>query len=543
MIAAHYDRPNIIAVILLHTFSKLDDHRIERGVCARDRDGLTAAQIAVKQCSVASLSVLLYLYPKFAERTVDFSSHSSLLDVATLPSFKSDETVAFFSDHYPHIADQIFHQRTMLLKPTRSEIVNESSEGFVTGVNDDAALSKLTLYLANRYKSLRTFPKAVVFISIETAIFISVYILASIMRLDRTEMFIYPLYFSGILSLVFIRSLYSKLCIESPGSFRVQPRQHPSTADKLYGPDSEACLVGSEKSYRNGLNMIYAVSNIARKSRSEQLEQVENKEDLLSTNFCCHYCRIYRPLRSIHSKQLRRCIPHFDHYCVFLGNHVGRDNYPYYISSLLAAVGVVMPLFITNLYYYVYHLKIVEMPPDAGAIPIVSFFSFISSVSKPHALIENTPLHLYKTISNLLLLLDFNIQSPLKYFLVWSCLWWFVFLSLLSLHLYLICMDVTTRECIDSYDTRWLKKRAKAPVKPNNFRVSNICIRMFPREDDVCYTSKDLQRLLERPHSSFSEYKSRLLVAFSETLSGQRTSNAVSIPIRDFASNGEEKCK
>ena len=72
------------------------------------------------------------------------------------------------------------------------------------------------------------------------------------------------------------------------------------------------------------------------------------------TDVCCHICRLYRPMRSFHSKILNRCVQHSDHYCVFLENSVGRDNYPLFIAALLLAVFWTLPLFVWNSGIYLY---------------------------------------------------------------------------------------------------------------------------------------------------------------------------------------------
>lgn len=49
----------------------------------------------------------------------------------------------------------------------------------------------------------------------------------------------------------------------------------------------------------------------------------------------CHSCHIERPLRSKHCKVARKCVLAFDHYCPYVGNTVGRQNYKYFFSYCL----------------------------------------------------------------------------------------------------------------------------------------------------------------------------------------------------------------
>jgi hypothetical protein len=48
----------------------------------------------------------------------------------------------------------------------------------------------------------------------------------------------------------------------------------------------------------------------------------------------CHSCHLVKPLRSKHCKMLRHCVQKFDHFCPFVGNTVGRDNYKYFVGLL-----------------------------------------------------------------------------------------------------------------------------------------------------------------------------------------------------------------
>jgi len=50
----------------------------------------------------------------------------------------------------------------------------------------------------------------------------------------------------------------------------------------------------------------------------------------------CHTCQIRRPLRSKHCKDCGRCVDEFDHHCHFIGNCVGKDNYPYFFGYVVS---------------------------------------------------------------------------------------------------------------------------------------------------------------------------------------------------------------
>lgn len=52
-------------------------------------------------------------------------------------------------------------------------------------------------------------------------------------------------------------------------------------------------------------------------------------------NQVCHTCKVIRPLRSKHCKIANKCIYKFDHFCPYVYNTVGRDNYRYFFSLLV----------------------------------------------------------------------------------------------------------------------------------------------------------------------------------------------------------------
>ena len=77
--------------------------------------------------------------------------------------------------------------------------------------------------------------------------------------------------------------------------------------------------------------------------------QANNDENL---PYLCHTCRVVRPLRSKHCQALKRCVNKFDHYCPFVSNTIGRDNYKYFIG-LLFMYEVCAFLWETTATYYI----------------------------------------------------------------------------------------------------------------------------------------------------------------------------------------------
>jgi len=50
-----------------------------------------------------------------------------------------------------------------------------------------------------------------------------------------------------------------------------------------------------------------------------------------------HQMAMVAPARSKYCSATRQCVPIFDHYCVFLHNPVGRDNYPAFFATIVLA--------------------------------------------------------------------------------------------------------------------------------------------------------------------------------------------------------------
>lgn len=57
----------------------------------------------------------------------------------------------------------------------------------------------------------------------------------------------------------------------------------------------------------------------------------------ITTKFC-HVCGIQRPPRCSHCRETDRCIERWDHYCPWVGNSIGRRNYPFFVCFVFTTM-------------------------------------------------------------------------------------------------------------------------------------------------------------------------------------------------------------
>merc|ERR1719233_1926442 len=67
----------------------------------------------------------------------------------------------------------------------------------------------------------------------------------------------------------------------------------------------------------------------------------------------CVTCRHIRPLRSKHCATLDTCVIRYDHYCPFLANTIGAQNYRFYLLFLIDAIGTLPVICIFLLEYMI----------------------------------------------------------------------------------------------------------------------------------------------------------------------------------------------
>lgn len=75
----------------------------------------------------------------------------------------------------------------------------------------------------------------------------------------------------------------------------------------------------------------------AKPAAARDLEGAQHAPALEVPQKYCNACKIWRPLRSHHCRECDGCVETHDHHCAWLNNCVGRRNYRYFFSFIVAA--------------------------------------------------------------------------------------------------------------------------------------------------------------------------------------------------------------
>lgn len=489
MVAALNNQPDVIVILLFFALEHYSTAQFERGIWTRDSDQLTAAHLAIGSCNLECISVLLYLYPKFADDGGDFRIYPSLYETLKSSKLRSKDIQKILSLHGKvpenvEVGDKNENQKngtsnTYILSIKCCDyFIN--LDGELNGVNTMAMLV------------ITAIPKPLVFLCMRIIFFYSVYIFIATSMMMTFKYEVFTLHILGILSTIFLWLLYSKLCDSSPGSIPVTDSKNKCNYQISGILHSDSAASRELRNYDNALNLLYAASSIAHIS-SLRMDRTASY-DSLKKGYCCHHCRIFQPLHSRHSLSSKCCIPNYDHYCIFLQNHIGRDNYPYFVGSLVTASGLVLPLFLFNIYSYSSkmseHVKLVDGPdcffnvlhnsPIGEIIRLMTFEKgFTDYEFIVHLGMKNINLYVHYMINR---------------FFVWCCIWWMIFVMLLVFHIYLMCLSLTTREFIDLSKMGWLNiNRHSRRMRKSYLR--NISDKLFLRDHDICYTQEDVDKL------------------------------------------------
>lgn len=169
----------------------------------------------------------------------------------------------------------------------------------------------------------------------------------------------------------------------------------------------------------------------------------------------CHSCHIRRPIRAKHCKIQNQCIHKFDHFCPFVGNTVGRDNYKYFVTLLLTHM-FCGTLFEITCYWY------------SCRVPI---------------------------------------SWSLIIFMIYSVMWIFALMGLLNYHISLINASLTTNEHMGIHKYSYLKDPNGLIMNPfdRNSFFGNLMEAYFPCQ--MVYYSRE--EYLEHERSDLWKYSGR----------------------------------
>ena len=366
MVATYYHHADVVAAMLLYAQRQYLAERLFQGLSIVDNEGWTVHELAIRRDAVGCLSVLLYLRSKsitvFSDDDGgDYIHH--LLDLAR--SCRAHKVEDFLLTRY-------FNTEKIQIPPGATQALKRTA--FCD--EDDCTMSMYKQWWTGALYLAALFPKRTVFVCMRITICFCLLMLFSSRytshSMSRSVAFILCQLLE-LLSMIIMWNLYRKVCLLQPGVIMTDQNQ-----DDNIGSDISRSTTSTRKkcrSYEEALELLVTTSSVAGKStetvihnitsslntthnstRPPMNQQIKRTDFSLSihTDVCCHICRLYRPMRSFHSKVLNRCVPHSDHYCVFLENSVGRDNYALFIAALLLAVFWTLPLFVWNSGVYLY---------------------------------------------------------------------------------------------------------------------------------------------------------------------------------------------
>ena len=122
---------------------------------------------------------------------------------------------------------------------------------------------------------------------------------------------------------------------------------HDEKGNKRSQRRSQHCTTGSTKQL--SLQTMYL-----QEKYKEMLEDLGKEIDgnHHSKPSLCHSCHIVRPTRSKHCRVMRRCVLMFDHFCPFVGNTIGLNNYFYFYLYCIFFVVADILLCTTSVLFY-----------------------------------------------------------------------------------------------------------------------------------------------------------------------------------------------
>jgi len=318
---------DIVAICCFHSeWVSLRDE----GISIKDNLGLDCVQWAIRLHHVNCLSVFLHVQPNLIGEIDQLAKQvDTPSTILSSPEFKS-----FIMMHYPQ-------QIGILRAASRNSVYKRSANATLrqpTVWSFDRFVKSWCCSCASWYRlenSLVSYAPYACFISLFLGFCVSiVFALSSEMWLPYSKMI--PLHFLNFTSQVLLwRQIF--------------------LANKI-----EAGAVYVSSLYDQNLQRIVELARAGVKEAAAATAEQSNSRILRGdtthvASDCCHICRTWKRDHVGHSPVTHRCIPDYDHYCVYLGQDIGRDNYPAFFFALGLMAVVVMPVFILLAVIFVRH--------------------------------------------------------------------------------------------------------------------------------------------------------------------------------------------
>ncbi len=126
----------------------------------------------------------------------------------------------------------------------------------------------------------------------------------------------------------------------------------------------------------------------------------------------CKHCKCIKPPRTHHDSITGRCILHMDHYCPWMGNCVGKNNYRYFVLFLIYLfLGCVYILMVS---YYVVQLVTIERAPNSVALMYLTnaaVLTFTIGLSAGISVLILLVFHTFLVLTN---------QTTLEFYINWE---------------------------------------------------------------------------------------------------------------------------
>jgi len=97
------------------------------------------------------------------------------------------------------------------------------------------------------------------------------------------------------------------------------------------GTSNPGTLLRQTEEYRRKIRFVKSAYEVVEHEGVIAGRQISLGSDSQTERFCTT-CGIFRPAGTHHCRECRGCIAEMDHHCVWIGNCVGKENYPEFIS-------------------------------------------------------------------------------------------------------------------------------------------------------------------------------------------------------------------